>query len=157
VPASSRWTRLVEIVAIVEIFLLIAQYLLGLWTNAYAPAQFVLNSSGMSDQVGTLVYHVLVGFLLFLVGLVILILAGLSRDLRLIGLAVVLPIAVFVAGEFGSAFERSTPNNPLYSFGMGAMFLVALFSAFGILALSRSHRVLSAPSAPPATTETQPS
>jgi hypothetical protein len=157
VAASSRWTRLVAIVALIEIFLLIAQYLLGVWTNVYAPAQFVLNSSGMSDQVGTLVYHVLVGFLLFLVGVVILILAGLSRDLRLIGLAVVLPIAVFVAGEFGSAFERSTPNNPIYSFGMGAMFLVALFATMGILALSRSRRMLSAPSAAPAAMETQPS
>ncbi|MFZ1023172.1 MAG: hypothetical protein WAN87_03455 [Thermoplasmata archaeon] len=154
---SNRWTRLVERVAVVEIFLLIAQYLLGIWTNVYAPAQFVLNSSGMSTQPGSLVYHVLVGFLLFLVGVVILILAGLSRDLRLICLAAVLPVAVFVAGEFGSAFERSTPNNPIYSFGMGVMFIVALFATMGILALSRNRRMLSAPSAAPAARETQPS
>jgi hypothetical protein len=157
VVASSRWTRLVEIVAVVEIFLLIAQYLLGVWTNVYAPAQFVLNSSGVSTQPGTLVYHVLVGFILVLVGVVILILAGISRDLWLVALAVVLPIAVFVAGELGSAFERSTPNNPIYSFGMGAMFIVALFATRGILAVSRSRRMLSAPSAAPAPVETQPS
>jgi hypothetical protein len=157
VAASGRWTRLVTIVAVVEILLLIGQYLLGIWTNVYAPAQFVLNSSGMSDQVGTLEYHVLVGFLLFLVGVVILILAGFTRDLRLIALAVVVPIAVFVAGELGSAFERSTPNNPIYSFGMGAMFIVALFATLGILAVSRSRRMPAAPSAAPAAVETQPS
>lgn len=124
-----RWLLFTSYMAAVELALLIAQYLLGLLTNLYGPAVY-------ADRNGppSLGFHFLTGYLLFLVGAVILIFSGLARSARLIIPAVVLEIAILLAGIFGSLFLGT--NNPIYSFGMGTMFLVALFSAIAFLAFS---------------------
>jgi hypothetical protein len=146
-PPRRTWLTLVLIIAAVELLLLVAQYFLGLWTNVYAPAMFTSNSSSPS-----LDWHYNVGFILFFVGIVLVVISGLSRDWRLLLGAVVVLLAVFSAGSFGGDYVSSSPNNPIDSFGMGAMFLVALFADAAVLLLSgRARRtVATTPTAVPA-------
>lgn len=115
--------------------LLVAQYFLGLWTNVYAPAAFTSNSSFPS-----LNWHYNIGFALFFVGIALVILTALSRDWRLVVAGIVTVVAVYSAGMFGANFVSSSPNNPLDSFGMGAMFLVALFADSAVLMLASRNR-----------------
>jgi hypothetical protein len=140
--ASRRtWLTLVLIVAGVEMLLLVAQYFLGLWTNVYAPAMFTSNSSFPS-----LDWHYNIGYILFLVGIVAVILAGLARDWRLILCGIVVVVAVVAAGHYGAAYVSTSPNDPIDSFAMGAMFLVALFADSALLMFaSRARRPAGTP------------
>ncbi|MGA7846944.1 MAG: hypothetical protein WCB18_07660 [Thermoplasmata archaeon] len=155
-----NWGKVVTYLAGASLVLLIAQYFLGLWSNVYAPAQFLSFYQGVdagANYPPALFVHITVADVLFILSIVALVFAALARQLRLIIPALVLVVSIYVAGEFGMAFVNSTPNDPIDSFGMGTMFLVALFATMGILALSRSRRTPSAPSAAPAATQTQPS
>ena len=134
-PSRRTWLTLVLIVTGVEMLLLVAQYFLGLWTNVYAPSMFTSNSAFPS-----LDWHYNIGFMLFFVGIAIVILTGLARDWRLVLCGIVGVLAVYSAGEFGAAFVSSSPNNPLDSFGMGVMFLVALFAYSATLMLASRAR-----------------
>jgi hypothetical protein len=146
------WFTLVLILAGVEMLLLVAQYCLGLWTNVYAPAMFTSNSSFPS-----LDWHYNIGYILFLLGVVVLIFAGLARDPRLVLSAIVVVVAVYVAGSLGAAYVSSSPNNPLDSFGMGAMFLVAfLADAATLMLASRARRNPAASPAPVAPAQPGP-
>jgi hypothetical protein len=142
-PSRHAWLTLVQIIAGIEMLLLIAQYFLGLWTNVYAPAMFTSNSSFPS-----LDWHYTVGYMLFVIGLVVLILAGLARHWRVALAAVVVVVAVYSAGMFGADFVSSSPNDPIDSFGMGTMFLVALFANAALLMMTARARRASGTAAP---------
>ncbi|HTT35139.1 MAG TPA: hypothetical protein VLX64_03715 [Thermoplasmata archaeon] len=140
--ARRTWLTLVLAVAAVETLLLVAQYFLGLWTAAYAPAAFTSDSSFPS-----LDWHYTVGFTLFFVGILLVALAALSRDLRLIGGAIVVVVSVLVAGNLGAAFVSSTPNDAADAFGMGVLFLVAFVASMGVVmtaARGRRHAEMAA-------------
>lgn len=145
VPRPRNWARVVSYVGAASLVLLIAQYFLGLWTNVYAPAQFASFDSA-TNYAPSLQVHILNGDILFLLSLVALVFAVFSKQVRLIASAVVLAGSIYVAGEFGMVYVNSTPNDPIDSFGMGAMFLVALLSAAALLMFSvRAHPTYPAP------------
>lgn len=139
-----RWYRRVFVVAGVAMVLLVAQYLLGMWTNVYAPSTPAFYAMKNYTPLGL---HVFNGDALFLLAVVALIFAAFSWQLRLIVPAAALAIAILVGGELGMAFENSV--NPIYSFGMGTMWMVAFF-ATGIL-LWGSWGLGNASMAPPST------
>lgn len=130
-----NWPRVITYVSGAVLFLLLLQYFLGLWTNVYAPAQFASFDSG-ANYAPSLNAHIINGDVLFLLAVVLLVLAAFSRQARLVISAVVLVVAVYAAGEFGMAYVNSSPNDPIDSFGMGSLFLVALFSAAGLMMMS---------------------
>jgi hypothetical protein len=141
---APRWpsTALRYVVPAV-LLLLVAQYLLGLWTNLYAPAAgFTSNSSSPS-----LDWHYNLGFILGILGILCIVLAGLSRQLPLVALAVVGFVGILVAGLAGGSFVSSTPNPPEESLLMGAMFLLAFVANVG-LASATWMRAMVAPSTP---------
>lgn len=113
--------RALPYLAGVTLVLLVAQYLLGLWTSAYAPSMF----SSSDHSFAPLGFHVIVGYLVGIVAVGMLIVAVPSRYPRYIAQSTVVVAAIAVAGLFGMLFVSSTPNDPVYSFGMGLMFLVA--------------------------------
>ncbi|HEV2316030.1 MAG TPA: hypothetical protein VGV89_00435 [Thermoplasmata archaeon] len=118
----------VRALAPLSVLLLVGQYLLGLWTNVYAPAGgFNSNTSFPS-----LDWHYMIGDTLGILAILLIVFAGLSRQVPAIVLSVVLFIAVLVAGFAGQAFVGSTPNPPSASVTMGAMFLVAFVAALGL-------------------------
>ncbi|MGC2288794.1 MAG: hypothetical protein WA688_02930 [Thermoplasmata archaeon] len=112
----------------ITLVLLVVQYLLGLWTNAYAPAMF----SPSNHSFAALGFHVLVGYVVGVVALALLIVAAFSRNPRYAIQSFVVLVAIALAGVFGMLFVSSTPNNPAYSFGMGFMFLVAFGACMGL-------------------------
>jgi glyoxylase I family protein len=119
-------------VGVVALLLVIVQYLLGLGTNVYGPATgFTENSSNP-----WLNAHYTNGDVLFLVSVVSIVLAALSRVWRLLGPSVALTVSVLLAGLFGMAYVGTTPNPPIDSYAMGVMFLFALGSAFGLIRMS---------------------
>jgi hypothetical protein len=108
--------------------LLVVQYLLGLWTNAYAPASgFTSNSSFPS-----LDWHYNIGFALGILGLLVVIVAAFSRKLPYIGFAVLLFAGIAVAGVAGMRFVNSTPNPPVDTVLMGVGFLVAFWASLAL-------------------------
>lgn len=114
--------EMLAIVGPVTALALVAQYLLGLWTNLYGPASGFTTST----EFGPLSAHYDVGYLIGVLALLMLLLAFLSRETRLITLAVLLLVAVAVAGIAGMAFVHTQPNPPIDSFVMGTAFLGAL-------------------------------
>ncbi|MCI4332434.1 MAG: hypothetical protein L3K01_01695 [Thermoplasmata archaeon] len=123
--------------------LLVAQYLLGLWTNAYAPASgFTSNSSFPS-----LDWHYNIGFALGILGLLVVIVAAFTRKVPFIGLAIVLFVGIAIAGVEGMRFVNSTPNPPVDAVLMGVGFLVAFWAslALGWFALGMGRIGMHAP------------
>lgn len=134
---AHRWFVAVKILVAVMLVLLVVQYLLGLWTNLYAPAMFTSNSSFPS-----LNWHYNVGFILFFASVLLLIFAAFTRVAGLIAPAVFVLLGVLLAGLAGSAFVSSSPNNPLDSFAMGFLFLVAFAAALRMALYSRDRTVI---------------
>lgn len=148
----NKWVTGVRWVAVVAVVLLLVQYLLGLWSALNSPAQWSTFDSS-ANYTDSLNWHITVAMILFVLGILAIVLAVLSKQRRLIFPAVGLLLWVFVAGEFGMAFVNASPNTPSYSFGMGVSFLLALFSAMGLMMLSWRDRMskmwAAAPPAPP--------
>jgi hypothetical protein len=137
----SAWstTALRVLVPIVGL-LLVVQYVLGLLTNAYAPAAgFTSNSTG-----NYLDAHYSVGYILGILALLIFVVACFTRRARVIVLALVVLLGVVGAGLEGMHYVSTTPNDPTATVGMGLLFLIA-FGAAMMLArtLYRGHRMMS--------------
>jgi hypothetical protein len=116
--------------------LLVVQYIAGLWTNAYAPANgFTSNSAFPSLNL-----HYLVGDLLGVLTLIAAVISVFTRQLRVIALSVVLVGAVWFAGFAGMAFVSSSPNNGIYSVAMGSAFLVAFWAGLMLMAMTMMQR-----------------
>lgn len=109
----------------------VAQYVLGLLTNAYAP------SSGFTSNTSFnyLDAHYNVGFTLGALSILLVIVAGFTRQPRTIALSVVGFLGILVAGLAGMAFVNTQPNPPNASVLMGVGFLVA-FWALSMLGMS---------------------
>ena len=137
-PRPYRWIRISTFLAAAAIGLLILQYVVGLWTNVYAPAQFDSFDSGANYPLALNV-HIVNGDVLFLLSVAAVVVTALGRQWRLVVPAVVLAASVYVAGQFGMMYVNTSPNDPVYSFGMGVTFLVALFGASALIMLSRSR------------------
>ena len=131
-----RVLRGLRAASLVALLLLVIQYLTGLWTSVYAPIQFTASSS-----YPPLLAHYGAGYALGLVALIIVVLAALSHQRRLLAPALGLIVGVVLAAVFGMGFVRSAPNDPADSFLMGLFFLVAFGAAMNIaFSLMRSAR-----------------
>ncbi|MFZ0831185.1 MAG: hypothetical protein WCB18_00965 [Thermoplasmata archaeon] len=120
--------RALGVLAGITLGLLAVQYLLGLWASAYAPAIFTT-----TPNTAAYAGHIALGYLVGVVALVMVIVAVLSKNPRPVAQALVILIAIGLAGIFGRMFVTTTPNDPIYSFGMGVMFLVAFGACIGLL------------------------
>jgi hypothetical protein len=134
-PPRPGVDRALAAVAGVTILALVAEYLLGLWTNLYGPSVFTRSTSYPA-----LAAHYGVGYALGALALIVVVLAAMSHRRRALVPAVVLLAGVALAGLFGAAYVRSSPNATIDSFAMGFMFLVALVSAF-LVVVSRWPRM----------------
>jgi hypothetical protein len=116
--------------------LLVIQYLAGLWTNAYAPANGFTSNTAYT----ALNLHYLVGFILGVLVLLVVAVAAFTRRAGFLGLAVVAAVSVWVAGIAGQMFVGTTPNNPTYSVSMGVAFLIAFWATLMLGTLLMVHR-----------------
>ena len=132
----------------ITLLLLAVQYILGIWTSAYAPAQFTTTPS-------TAAYtsHIVAGYIVGLAALVLFVVSVLSKDPRVMAQSLAVLVTIGLAGVFGRLFVSTTPNDPAYSFAMGLLFLVAFGACMGLLWSvwrSPAERPMGSPSNPPA-------
>jgi hypothetical protein len=134
VAEKGGWpVRALNILVPLTLVILLAQYFLGLWTNIYAPATgFTSNTSFPS-----LDWHYNLGFALGVLGILLVIVTGFTRNLGFLALGAVALLGIIVAGLAGGQFVST--NNPLFSFDMGAGFIIA-FAAVGALGLMLAAR-----------------
>jgi heme A synthase len=147
-PQAPAWTTkaLSILLPIVGLDLGI-QYIAGLGANAYAPA------SGFTTNTAFAVYnvHFLNAYVLGVLTLLLLIVAGFSRLPKNIAPAAVTFVAVLVAALTGMAFIRTTPNPPLATIAMGLAFLVAFAATLAwMVRLNMARPGGSVTAAPPA-------
>lgn len=127
-PAPAWPHKALRVLVPVTGLLLVVQYLLGLWTNAYAPAAgFTSNSSFPS-----LDWHYNIGFALGILGLLVVIVAAFTRRAPYIGFALLLFAGIAIAGVAGMRFVNSAPNPPLDAVLMGVGFLVAFWASLAL-------------------------
>ena len=127
---------------------LLIQYVAGMLTTAYAPAQFTQNT-----DFGVYNLHVVNGFALGIILIAAVAIAGLSRTPRNVVATVVAFLGVLVAGFAGMAFVGTTPNDPVATVTMSLAFLVS-FSA--MMALSFRIMAPGGPASPPVASGTPP-
>jgi hypothetical membrane protein len=125
-PAWS-W-KVLRILVPVTGLLLVVQYLLGLWTNAYAPA------SGFTDNTSfpSLDWHYNIGFLLGILGILVVIVAAFTRKVPYVGFGLLLLAGIALAGIAGMRYVGTTPNAPLDAVLMGIGFLVAFWASLAL-------------------------
>jgi hypothetical protein len=100
---------------------LIIQYVAGLGTNVYAPADgFTMNTA-----FGVYNVHWLNGYVLGILCIVLVIVTVFSRRTGAIAASTIVLLAVLVAGIEGMIFVNNTPNPAGASLAMGLAFLVA--------------------------------
>ncbi|HEV2429275.1 MAG TPA: hypothetical protein VGV64_05450 [Thermoplasmata archaeon] len=129
-PAPTWPSKALLVLVPIQGFLLAVEYLLGMWTNLYAPSAFTDSTSFPS-----LDWHYTNGYVLGVVAILTVVLAALSRKVPYLVLGLVALGAILGAGLSGQAFVGSAPNNPIDSFSMSLAFLFAMIATllFGVV------------------------
>lgn len=143
--ANRRLTLVHALVAVILVDLIV-QFLLGMWVNLFAsfPSTFVSSASSsgmmgmMSSMMGAssmmgggmlvLMVHMMNGYLLLFLSIVVLAVSLNSGRAKIIGLAIAGLGSILLAGISGLAFMFSGFQNDLYSYSMAVGFILA----FGI-------------------------
>ncbi len=132
-PTKSTWPyRALRVLIPIAGILLVIQYIAGLYTNAYAPANGFTNNTAFP----AINLHYVNGDVLGVVAIIVLIVAAFTRQIRFIGLSVVMLAAILTAGFAGMAFVSSTPNPPVDTVIMGIAFLVAFWAQLLLAAMA---------------------
>jgi disulfide bond formation protein DsbB len=129
-PSARTWPSkaLAVIVPIVGLDLVI-QYIAGMGTNVYAPA----NGFTMNTDFGIYDLHWVNGYALGILSIVLLVFSAFSRQLRNIAASVVVFGSVIAASIAGMMFVNNTPNPPGASLAMGLAFLVAFATVMAMM------------------------
>ncbi|MGI0132091.1 MAG: hypothetical protein ACREDK_03215 [Thermoplasmata archaeon] len=123
VSLPSHWSfRALRILTPIIAVVLFLQYVLGLWTSAYAPASGFTGNTSLPS----LDWHYNLGFALGVLTLLTVIVAAFTRQVRSIAMSILLFAAVAAAGLAGSRFVSTMPNDPNATIAMGIAFVVAL-------------------------------
>ena len=116
-----RWLNIVRYSFIVGLVLLSIQFVLGMIANIYATPPYVPSNIGV---------HYTMGLVLGAAGLIIIIIAALSRKGGPILFAVVGFASIIIAGESGIEFAFISNQNPIYSLSMALFWLIAFLAYF---------------------------
>lgn len=146
-----RENALRGIVAVV-LFLLFAQFLLGMWLNLFAAFPTAPSSAssmlgamgsmmglGFSGGVPALMIHMMTGFLLLVLSVVVVALAAASSPRRswVVALSGLGFVSVLAAGIAGLDFMVSSFQDNFYSYAMAISFVSAFSSYFLMLSFTR--------------------
>ncbi|MEM0159916.1 MAG: SHOCT domain-containing protein [Candidatus Micrarchaeaceae archaeon] len=135
--------RMIAMLLMIQVFLLVIQFILGMWINLFAPA---INSSLPQPPMGfmmlamfsvpEIMVHMAIGILIGILSLMI-IASSLLRGSRLIaGLAVTNGILTILAGMSGVSFLFGGMQNNALSFTMAIGFIGVVSTNAGMLYVS---------------------
>ena len=116
-----RWLNIVRYSFIVGLVLLSIQFVLGMIANIYATPPYVPSNIGV---------HYTMGLVLGAAGLIIIIMAALSRKGGPILFAVVGFASIVIAGESGLKFAFGSQHSGIYSLSMALFWLIAFKTYF---------------------------
>ncbi|MEM0146564.1 MAG: hypothetical protein QXL00_01855 [Conexivisphaerales archaeon] len=133
---------------LLELFLLLIQYLIGMWINLFAvfpPLSSYGFMYGMMQamfSVPELMIHMMVGILIGIISLIILVLFAVSGDYVLSLLGAFASISILMAGISGLEFVFSGFANNVFSYIMsfGLIFAVMAYSMILYMVLNRTER-----------------
>ncbi|MEM3289685.1 MAG: hypothetical protein QXT35_06365 [Conexivisphaerales archaeon] len=133
---------------LLELFLLLIQYLIGMWINLFAvfpPLSSYGFMYGMMQamfSVPELMIHMMVGILIGIISLIILVLFAVSGDYVLSLLGAFASISILMAGISGLEFVFSGFANNVFSYimSLGFIFAVMAYSMILYMVLNRTER-----------------
>ena len=117
---NRRWITALRFLLLASLVLLVIQYILGTYVNAYASPPY---AGALFDS------HYLVGVLLVILAIIVLAFSALSRSVPAITTSALALIFILVAGQAGRMFAYSGQHS-LYTVLMSLSFLAAFASYF---------------------------
>ena len=124
---------------LLEFFLLIIQFVIGMWMNLFAvfpsfgQSFFMYGMMQVMFSVPELMVHMMLGILIELVSLIIFFVFAMAGDYRLSTLSAVASISILAAGIGGLEFIFSGFANNIFSFIMSLGFIFTVVAYASIL------------------------
>ena len=115
------WLKMVRCSFIVGLALLSVQFVLGMIANIYATPPYGPSNIGV---------HYVMGYVLAAVGLIIIIMAALSRLRGPVVFAIAGFASIVIAGESGREFAFISQQSGIYSLSMALFWLIAFTAYF---------------------------
>ncbi len=132
--------RLVVMFVMIQLFLLVIQFILGMWINLFAP---VINTSLQPSpmqfmmlaafSIPEIMIHMMTGLVIGLLAILLLAFSFVSRRYEIIALSFVNGILTLTAGISGIFFLFSGMQNNVLSFVMALGFIGVIFTDFAIM------------------------
>ena len=129
---------------LLEFFLLIIQFIIGMWMNLFAlfpsfgHSFFMYGMMQVMFSVPELAIHMMLGILIGLVSLMIFFVFAMNGDNRLSALSAVASVSILTAGIGGLEFMFSGFTNNIFSFLMSLGFIFTIVSYASILYMNSS-------------------
>ncbi|ASI14167.1 multipass membrane protein [Candidatus Mancarchaeum acidiphilum] len=124
---------------LLEFFLLIIQFVIGMWMNLFAvfpsfgQSFFMYGMMQVMFSVPELMVHMMLGIFIGLVSLMIFFVFAMAGDYRLSALSAVASISILTAGIGGLEFMFSGFTNNIFSFLMSLGFIFTIVAYASIL------------------------
>ena len=132
--------RLVVMLVMIQLFLLVIQFILGMWINLFAPAIITsLPSSPMqfmmlaAFSIPEIMVHMMNGMVIGFLAILVLAFSFVSRRYEIIALSFVNGILTLTAGMSGIFFLLGYMQNNVLSFVMSLSFLGVILTDFAIM------------------------
>ena len=143
---NSTASRLAINLILLEFLLLVIQFIIGMWINLFAvfpsfgSSFFMYNMMRVMFSVPELMVHMMTGFLIGLISIMIFMILAIGGDYRLSSLSAIGSVSILAAGIGGLEFVFSGFGNDVFSFimSLGFIFTVVAYSLILYLLSSRT-------------------
>jgi hypothetical protein len=143
---NSTASRLAINLILLEFLLLVIQFIIGMWINLFAvfpsfgSSFFMYGMMRVMFSVPELMVHMMTGFLIGLISVMIFMILAIGGDYRLSSLSAIASVSILAAGIGGLEFVFSGFGNDVFSFimSLGFIFTVVAYSLILYLLSSRT-------------------
>ncbi|MHB1470668.1 MAG: hypothetical protein ACYCSA_05965 [Thermoplasmataceae archaeon] len=143
---NSTASRLAINLILLEFLLLVIQFIIGMWINLFAvfpsfgSSFFMYGMMRVMFSVPELMVHMMTGFLMGLISIMIFMILAIGGDYRLSSLSAIASVSILAAGIGGLEFVFSGFGNDVFSFimSLGFIFTVIAYSLILYLLFSRT-------------------
>ena len=143
---NSTASRLAINLILLEFLLLVIQFIIGMWINLFAvfpsfgSSFFMYGMMRVMFSVPELMVHMMTGFLMGLISIMIFMILAIGGDYRLSSLSAIASVSILAAGIGGLEFVFSGFGNDVFSFimSLGFIFTVVAYSLILYLLSSRT-------------------
>ena len=147
INGMSNMSRFAVNLILLELFLLLIQFLIGMWMNLFAvfpsfgPYGFMYGMMQVMFSVPEIMIHMMIGIFIGIISLMIFFTFAMKGDYALSSLSALASISILVAGIGGLEFMFSGFVNNIFSFIMSLGFIFTVTAYFLILYLVSQQNV----------------